>query len=127
MPADPGIYLQDILDSIAGVRMAIGEADFDSYGENRPMRRAVEREIEIISEAARRIPHELREMEPDIPWGEIAGISNVLRHDYQIVSDTIMWNVVKTHIPALEAAVNRIINRVGGYGDSNINQQQKLY
>lgn len=92
--------------------MTVGEAGFDSYRQNRVMRRAVEREIEIISEAARRIPLELKDMEPNIPWREIAGIGNVLRHGYQIISDTIMWNVVELHIPMLEAAVIRMIERL---------------
>jgi uncharacterized protein with HEPN domain len=97
MAADPRICLQDILDAIAGAREAIGDADFASYRERRPMKRAVERENEIISEASRRIPRKLKAMEPGIPWNEIAGIGNVLRHDYEIVSDPVVWNVTREH------------------------------
>jgi uncharacterized protein with HEPN domain len=113
MAADPRIYLHDILNAIAGAREAIGDADFDTYRERRPMKRAVEREIEIISEASRRIPRKLKGAEPGIPWHEIAGIGNVLRHDYEIVSDPVVWNVVHEHLPALEGAVRRILDRLG--------------
>jgi uncharacterized protein with HEPN domain len=112
MAADPRVCLHDILNAVAGVREAIGDADFASYRERRPMKRAVEREIEIISEASRRIPRKLKAEEPGIPWHEIAGIGNVLRHDYKIVSDPVVWNVVQEHLPALDAAVRRILERL---------------
>jgi uncharacterized protein with HEPN domain len=114
MADDPRIYLHDILSAIAGAREAIGDADFDTYRERRPMRRAVEREIEIISEASRRIPKRLKSAESTIPWHEIAGIGNVLRHDYEIVADPVVWNVVQQHLPALAAAVRRMLERLGG-------------
>lgn len=113
MPADSRVCLHDILAAIAGARDAIGDANFGTYQQRRPMRRAVEREIEILSEASRRIPQALKDAEPSIPWHEIAGIGNVLRHDYEVVSDPVVWNVVHEHLPALEAAVRRILQRAG--------------
>lgn len=77
MAADPRVHLNDILHAIAGTREALGDADFATYRQRRPMRRAVEREIEIISEASRRVPGKLKAAEPDIPWHQIAGIGNV--------------------------------------------------
>jgi uncharacterized protein with HEPN domain len=100
------------LNATAGAREAIGAADFPTYRRRRPMRRAVEREIEIISEASRRVPKKLKAAEPGIPWQEIAGIGNVLRHDYEVVSDPVVWNVVHQHLPALEAAVRRMLARL---------------
>jgi uncharacterized protein with HEPN domain len=72
MGADPRICLHDILTAIAGAREAIGDADFLTSRTRRPMKRAVRREIEIISEACRRIPRKLKSAEPRIPWHEIA-------------------------------------------------------
>lgn len=113
MAADPRVRLHDILAAIAGAREAIGNADIATYCQRRPMRRAVEREIEIISEASRRISRGLKSTEPGIPWHEIAGIGNVLRHDYEIVSDPVVWNVVHEYLPALEAAIQRMPQRLG--------------
>jgi uncharacterized protein with HEPN domain len=56
------------------------------------VRRAVERELEIISEASRHIPADLQEAAPEVPWREIAGIGIVLRHEYQRVADKIVWS-----------------------------------
>jgi len=109
MSRDAVVPLNDILDAITGVHEAIAEADFAAYVSRRPLRRAVEREIEIISEASRRIPDELKMLEPGVPWREIAGIGNVLRHDYRVVADRIVWNVVEQHLDPLEAAVRRLI------------------
>ena len=78
------------------------------------MKRLVKREIEIISEASRRIPKRLKSAEPTILWQEIAGIGKVLRHDYAIVADRVVWNVVPQHLPALAAAVRRMVERFGG-------------
>jgi uncharacterized protein with HEPN domain len=116
MATDPTVCLHDILKAIAGAREAVGGADFATYRTRRPMRRAVEREIEIISEASRRIPKKLKTAEPGIPWREIAGIGNVLRHDYEIVADPVVWNVLQIHLPPLEAAVRRLLARLAADG-----------
>jgi uncharacterized protein with HEPN domain len=76
------------------------------------MRRAVERELEIISEASRHIPADLQEVAPEVPWREIAGIGNVLRHEYQRVADKIVWNVVERHVDPLRDAVGRLLARL---------------
>jgi uncharacterized protein with HEPN domain len=110
MATDPRPCLNDILHAIEGAREAtVGVVDFETYARRRPVRRAVEREIEIISEASRRIPEELKAGEPTIPWQDIAGIGNILRHDYQIVSDPIVWNVLVAHLSPLEAAIRRML------------------
>ena len=66
------------------------------------MRRAVERGVEIISEASRYIPDELKQQYPHIYWREIAGIGNLLRHEYGRIDDRIMWRVVQRYLPELK-------------------------
>ena len=105
MVPGPVIHLLDVLNAIEGVREAVGSASFEEFCGSRPMRRAVERELEIISEASRHIPENLKTEEPSIPWREIAGIGNVLRHDYQVISNTVVWNVLQIHLPPLEAVI----------------------
>jgi uncharacterized protein with HEPN domain len=62
----------------------------------------VERGIEIISEASRRLSDDLKARHPEIPWPKVAGIGNVLRHNYEDVSAPIMWKLVQDDLPALE-------------------------
>ncbi len=65
----------------------------------------IQRGVEIVSEAARRVPPELQATRPEIPWEQVMGIGNVLRHEYHRISDTVIWNVVKVYLPPLRAAV----------------------
>ena len=104
MPRDPLPVLDDIFGAIAGIHEALEHIDYTIYRSKRPLRLAMEREAEIISEASRRLPEALKASEPGVSPREIAGIGNVLRLDYQIVADPVMWNLVEGHSPALEAA-----------------------
>jgi uncharacterized protein with HEPN domain len=69
------------------------------------LRHGIQRGIEIISEASRRIPTDMQAAQPDIPWVQITAIGNVLRHEYHRISDTIVWNVVAEYLPPLKVAV----------------------
>lgn len=97
--------LEDIMAAIRDAELAVSGLDLEGYRQNPVVRRAVERCIEVVSEASRHISDELKSTAPDIPWQRIAGIGNVLRHDYQRVDDAMIWNVVKHHLPALKSAV----------------------
>jgi uncharacterized protein with HEPN domain len=72
----------------------------------------VQRALEIISEASRAIPKELTNIRPEIPWPRVAGIGNVLRHEYSGLSDRIIWNVVLDELPRLKEAISAIAERV---------------
>jgi len=62
---------------------------------------AIERGVEIISEASRRLPAEMKARHPEIPWPKVAGIGNVLRHDYESISAPVMWKLVREDLPEL--------------------------
>jgi uncharacterized protein with HEPN domain len=97
------LRLNDIIRAIDGTELTIGGIDFDTFQTVFHMPRTVERCIEIVSEATRHIPQAMKAEYPDIPWHQIAGIGNVLRHDYDLVDDHITWDVAKTHFPHLRA------------------------
>jgi len=100
--------LRDILDAINGIERVITGKGFDDFEADWLLRRGVERAIEIISEASRRIPPELQALRPEIPWRDVATIGNILRHEYQSTSGKIIWNVVKEDLPTLKAAIEAI-------------------
>lgn len=73
------------------------------------LRNAIERSLEIISEASRRIPDSEKAGFPDIPWGDIASIGNYLRHQYHDLNDKILWDVTQEgHLPALRHAIDQM-------------------
>ena len=62
----------------------------------------VERGVEIISEASRRLTDELKARHPEIPWAKVAGIGNVLRHEYEGISAPVMWKLVQDDLTVLD-------------------------
>jgi len=97
--------IRAILEAIDGIQAATRGKTIEDYHADWLMRHGIQRGLEIISEAARRIPPELLTARPEIPWAQIMGIGNVLRHEYHRVSDAVIWNVVEVHLPPLRAAI----------------------
>ncbi len=73
----------------------------DEYLQQEMMQRAVERQLEVLGEAARRISVTFKHAHPEIPWQSIIGQRNVLAHEYEEINPVRIWRVVTTHIPAL--------------------------
>ena len=96
--------LIDILQAIERLRGEVADVPLDSFEADWRRRWIVERGVEIISEASRRLPEELKARHPDVPWRKVAGIGNVLRHDYESVAPDIMWALVKHDLAGLERA-----------------------
>jgi uncharacterized protein with HEPN domain len=82
------------------------------------MLRATERGLEIISEASRSIPAELKKEALDVPWSQIASIGNILRHEYQRVEPLIVWNIIGEHLGPLEEAAHRL-KKIAATGKSS--------
>lgn len=80
--------------------------DGDEWG-----RAATERHLEIISEASRHIHAKDKADRPQIPWKDIAGIGNVLRHRYDTVSDDRIWEIVTLDLPALRRVIKEIMKK----------------
>jgi uncharacterized protein with HEPN domain len=68
---------------------------------------AVTRCLEIISEASRRLPDEVKTRHPSIAWKDMAGAGNVYRHDYEDVAAKLVWNTVQLALPALRDVIAR--------------------
>ncbi len=103
------LALAEILDEIGWLRTRLSGVTFADFVGDRTLRYAVERSIEIIPEASRRIPDEAKAMRPEIPWRAIAGVGNILRHEYHSVAPRIVWEVVTDDLPALAAAIEAIV------------------
>lgn len=71
----------------------------DSFEADTRQRWIVERGVEIVSEASRRLPDELKARRPEIPWTKVAGIGNVLRHNYENFAAQVMWALVRDDLP----------------------------
>jgi uncharacterized protein with HEPN domain len=97
--------IDDILEAIEGIERAITGKTFDDFAREWLLRLAIQRAIEIISEASRSIPDTVKTTRPEIPWVKVSAIGNILRHEYHALSDPIIWNVVVDELPKLKIAI----------------------
>jgi uncharacterized protein with HEPN domain len=102
------LRLNDIIRAIDGALDTIAGIRFETFIEVYHMPRTIERCIEIVSEATRHLPDDIKSRHPDIPWRQIAGIGNVLRHDYDLVDKRIIWEVATVHFPKLRDVIAEI-------------------
>jgi uncharacterized protein with HEPN domain len=88
--SSPIARLTDIIDAIDLVRVEMEHVTLEAFETDRRKRWLVERGIEIISEASRSLPADMKVRHRGIPWRKVAGIGNVLRHDYQDVAADVL-------------------------------------
>lgn len=100
--------IHDILETIARVELKVAGKSFAEFQADWEFQFVVQRAIEVVSEATRRLPDDLKAMRPEIHWRSIAAIGNVLRHEYHAISNRIVWNAVQQDLPPLKAAVEAI-------------------
>lgn len=101
----PRHRLFDILNAILHVESIVAGTSERAFAADLLRLRALERELEIISEASRRISDDDKRRFPAIPWRRIADIGNVLRHQYEDIDPTLIWRVAADHLGELKAAV----------------------
>ncbi len=101
----PLLRIHDMLESIRGIEKALAGKTFRDYERSWLLRSAVERGIEVISEASLHLGRDMKAQHRDVRWKDIAGIGNILRHDYQRVDASIIWKAVKDDLPALKEAL----------------------
>jgi uncharacterized protein with HEPN domain len=104
-PAKP--RLLDMAEAIDRVRSLMQGVPLEAFERDWQQKWIVERGIEIISEASRHLPPELKERHPNIPWQKVAGIGNVLRHEYGNVAAAILRKLVRDDLAALESVCLR--------------------
>lgn len=114
MPREFRHFLHDIRDAIAVIESATAEKTLADYQSNTMLKFGLERAVEIISEASRRIPEDLKALRPEVPWPKVKGIGNVLRHEYHSLADQIIWGVIVDEIPRLRVAIDAILRDVEG-------------
>ena len=101
MSRDWRFYLDDMLACCRRVQLFSDGLCKTDFLENRMAYDATVRNLELIGEAARNIPAEVRENMPEVPWREMVAFRNLLIHGYFGINDDILWDVIKNEIPTL--------------------------
>lgn len=93
MARDVTPALADILDAIELIEKALANKSREEFQHDQILKLAIQRAVEIISEASKHIPSELLQHAPEIPWRSIRAIGNILRHEYHHIADDVIWDL----------------------------------
>ena len=102
-------HLRDILESINNIDTFISNMSFDAYRGDLKTKSAVERQLQIITEAAVRLGEDGDRLCPGVDWKGFRGMGNILRHGYHRIHDRIVWDTVKDELPPVKTAVLRAL------------------
>jgi uncharacterized protein with HEPN domain len=98
----PPEYIRHMLDEIDYILSRISNMDFDSFVRDETLKRAFVRSIEVIGEASKKLPEDIKAMQPDIEWRKVSGIRDRLIHDYFGIDYTIVWDVALNMLPVTD-------------------------
>lgn len=101
-------YLADILESAREVEMFIVGMNYDKFFRDKKTINAVIRSLEVMGEAAKRVPEEIRANYPEIPWKRMAGMRDKLIHEYAGVDLETVWDVATEELPALKPILEKL-------------------
>jgi len=103
-------FIEDILDAMEKAELLLGEVSYEKFEEDFRINFAVIRALEIIGEASKRLPDDLRERYPDVPWRGMTGMRDRIIHGYDNVDFQIVWDVVKKDIPVIKPRIQKILS-----------------
>ena len=110
---DPKERLRDVLEAISAIGR-YADRDRNTLERDELLQTWFLHHLQIIGEAARAIPEEIRALAPDIPWLKIIGMRNVLVHGYFEIDTDIVWEAVVRDVPALKPALEELLRRLEG-------------
>lgn len=102
-------YLQHMLDEARYVMAASHGSTREEFVANETLRRAFVRSLEIIGEAAKKLPEETRAIMPMIEWRAVSGMRDKLIHDYFGVDYDLVWDAATKSVPTLRAELERVL------------------
>ena len=103
------LYLDDILEAAKRIEKYTKRLTLEKAKKDTLVVDAVVRNLEIIGEAAKNIPGQVKEKYPDIEWRKIAGLRDILAHEYFGVDLEVLWDIIENKLPVLKKQVVRIL------------------
>jgi uncharacterized protein with HEPN domain len=111
MPRDYRLYLEDILEAAQKVNSYLQGVTFEQFGEETMRLDAVLHNLLVIGEAVKSVPPDVRENYPAVEWRKIAGLRDIIAHEYFGINLEIVWDVVHNKLPELHTLVAEILEQ----------------
>jgi len=106
------LYIDDILEAVEKIEKYVEDLSFDEFTEDTKTIDAVIRNFQIIGEATKRIPEEVKGKYVDIPWKEMAGMRDKLVHEYFGVKLDVLWKTIKNRLPELKSLIKEVLEKM---------------
>ena len=114
-------YLWDMLMAAREITYFCRGSNLETYARNRLLQRAVERNLQILGDAAKRISNRTREASPTVPWKGIVGQRNVIVHDYAEIDPERVWRLVESEMEPLQSHLEALLSHLDP-GSRNISR-----
>ena len=111
MPRDSRVYLEDILEATRKIASYTAHLSKAAFLEDEKTFDAVVRNLEVIGEAVKKLPEDIRAQHPTVEWKKIAGLRDILIHEYFGLDSEIVWDIVKNKVPTLSEEVRTMVNQ----------------
>ena len=111
MSRNPRLFLEDIRESCLKIIRYTQNLNFEAFRTDEKTLDAVIRNLTIIGEAVKHLPEEIRKRYPGVNWRAIAGLRDIVVHEYFGIDKEILWDVVTNEVPELLRAVENILDR----------------
>lgn len=102
-------FIEEIVESISKIERYTEGLNFEKFQNNEMVIDAVLRNLEVIGEAARRIPDEVRNKHKDIPWKRMIGLRNIVIHEYFGVDLSIIWKIATENLPQTKSLISGLL------------------
>ena len=109
MKRDYTLYINDMLECIERIEEFVGDMSYEEFVEDDKTSSAVVRKLEIMGEASKNIPIEIRREYKEIPWSDVAKMRDKIIHFYFGVDYEIVWKVIKERLPGIKPLIEEVL------------------
>lgn len=106
------LFVEDILESVDKIERYVKGISYDNFVENEMIIDAVIRNLEVIGEASKNIPENIREQYTTIPWRRIIGLRNIMIHGYFGIDLSIIWEIITKNLPETKPSIVEMLNNL---------------